>query len=154
MSASAGNLTVNQALALQNAGGGIFIGTDHNSFAHTANQILTNFGFDELFTGTHIITSTRPFAHPQMPDVAYGVALTRSHAKFIDIWPLTLQDLLPTIPIPLRSPDSDVVLNLSAAFNEIYDEAAYDLSINYTEAPPPPILSEVEKQWVENLFGN
>ncbi|MDY7006967.1 MAG: DUF4058 family protein [Cyanobacteriota bacterium] len=80
--------------------------------------------------------------------------MTRYHAEVIDIWPLTLQDLLPTIPIQLRSPDSDVVLNLSAAFNEIYDEAAYDLSINYSEAPPPPILSEAEKQWVENVLGD
>ncbi|NEP77773.1 MAG: DUF4058 family protein [Okeania sp. SIO3C4] len=102
--------------------------------------------------GVHLVEidflprGTRPFAHAQMPDVAYGVALTRSHAKFIDIWPLTLQDLLPTIPIPLRSPDSDVVLNLSAALNEVCDEAAYDLSINYSEAQPPPILSEAEKQ--------
>lgn len=57
MTASAGALTANQALALQNAGGGIFIGTDHNEFAYTANQILANFGFDDFFTGIHMITS-------------------------------------------------------------------------------------------------
>ncbi len=108
--------------------------------------------------GVHLVEidflrrGTRPFAHPQMPDVAYAVALTRSHAKVMDVWPLSLQDLLPVIPIPLRSPDPDVVLNLSVALKEIYDEAAYDLSINYSEAPPPPILSEAEKQWVENVL--
>lgn len=61
INASAGNLTVNQALALQNAGGGIFIGTDHSSFAYTANQILNNFGFDNVFTGVHHITSNGSF---------------------------------------------------------------------------------------------
>lgn len=61
MSSSEGNLTINQALALQNAGGGIFIGTDHNNFANTANQVLTNFGFDELFTGVHYTTSNASF---------------------------------------------------------------------------------------------
>jgi hypothetical protein len=48
---SAANLTINQALALRDAGGGIFIGTDNDNFAQTANQILNNFGFDGLFTG-------------------------------------------------------------------------------------------------------
>ena len=59
--ASAQSVTINEALALQNAGGGIFLGTDHNVFANTANQVLTNFGFDELFTGTHFITANGEF---------------------------------------------------------------------------------------------
>ncbi|NES64657.1 MAG: PEP-CTERM sorting domain-containing protein, partial [Okeania sp. SIO2D1] len=57
---------VNQALALQDAGGGIFIGTDHNDFAHTANQILANFGFDNFFTGINYITSNGSFVGDSM----------------------------------------------------------------------------------------
>ena len=66
MTASAGAVTVNQALALQDAGGGIFIGTDHNNFAYTANQVLTNFGFDSFFTGSNIITSNGSFVGNSM----------------------------------------------------------------------------------------
>lgn len=58
---SAAAATINQALALKNAGGGILIGTDHNDFAYTANQILTNFGFDGLFTGVENITANGYF---------------------------------------------------------------------------------------------
>jgi hypothetical protein len=58
---SAAAVTINEALALKNKGGGIFIGTDHNDFAYTANQILTNFGFDGLFTGSYNITSNGSF---------------------------------------------------------------------------------------------
>ncbi|MEG4343116.1 alpha/beta hydrolase [Microcoleus sp. A003_D6] len=54
-------VTINQALALKNAGGGILIGTDHNDFAYTANQILTNFGFDGLFTGAENISANGSF---------------------------------------------------------------------------------------------
>lgn len=54
-------MTINQALALQEAGGGIFIGTDHDVFAKTANQILDNFGFDSFFTGKFDITSNASF---------------------------------------------------------------------------------------------
>lgn len=97
---------------------------------------------------------TRLFAHPQMPDVPYAIALTRAHSGVIDAWPLKLQNKLPNIPVPLRSPDPDVILDLSTAIREIYDEAAYDLSINYSESPPPPALSEVDKHWLETLLNS
>lgn len=109
--------------------------------------------------GIHLIEldflrrGTRPFHHPQMPDVPYAIALTRRHQKVMDLWLLTLQDQLPIIPVPLRSPDSDIPLNLSVIFQEVYDEAAYDLSINYQEVPPPPILSEDDQQWIKRLLN-
>ncbi len=61
LSNSAAAATANQALALKDAGGGILIGTDHNEFADTANQILSNFGFDGLFTGSYGITANASF---------------------------------------------------------------------------------------------
>ena len=92
---------------------------------------------------------TRPFSHPRLPEVSYAIALTRAYSKVMEVWPLTLQDSLPVIPIPLQPPDSEIPLDLSVAIKEVYDEAAYDLSLNYTELPPPPPLSEVDKQWME-----
>jgi len=61
LSNSATSATINQALALQEVGGGILIGTDHNAFTYTANQILDNFGFDGLFTGAYSITPNATF---------------------------------------------------------------------------------------------
>jgi hypothetical protein len=75
---------------------------------------------------------TRPFDRPRIPSVPYLVSLTRAGFGVIDLWTLTLQDILPTIPVPLREPDFDAVLDLQAAMNAIYDEAGYDLSIDYT----------------------
>lgn len=109
--------------------------------------------------GIHLIEldllrrGTRPFAHPQMPDVSYAITLTRAHCGVMDVWPLKLQDALPIIPVPLRTPDPDAVLDLPAVIREVYDEAAYDLSVNYSELPPPPVLSEVDKQWLETLLN-
>ncbi|MEY3868977.1 MAG: hypothetical protein RLZZ338_2868 [Cyanobacteriota bacterium] len=61
LTASAAAVTISEALALKSKGGGIFIGTDHNDFAYTANQILRNFGFDRLFTGSYKITPNGSF---------------------------------------------------------------------------------------------
>ncbi len=76
---------------------------------------------------------TRSFHHPRLPDSPYLVTLTRAESGVMEVWPVTLQDTLPTIPIPLKNPDPDAVIELQAALNAIYDEAAYDLSINYTQ---------------------
>uniref|UniRef100_A0A0C1R9I2 DUF4058 family protein n=4 Tax=Nostocales TaxID=1161 RepID=A0A0C1R9I2_9CYAN len=58
---------------------------------------------------------------------------------------------LPTnrTPIPLRNPDPNAVLNLQAALNAIYDEAGYDLSIDYTQAPPPPAFNGEDIEWID-----
>lgn len=52
------------------------------------------------------------------------------------------------IPIPLLPPDEDVPLDLGAALREVYDEAGYDLSIDYAQPPPPPLLSADDQVWV------
>lgn len=105
--------------------------------------------------GVHLIEldllrrGTRPFAQPRLPEVAYAIALTRSHSGVIDVWPLKLQDSLPIIPVPLRSPDPDIPLELPQAMADIYDEAAYDLSIDYSQSPPPPGLSKEDARWMQ-----
>jgi hypothetical protein len=63
-----------------------------------------------------------------------------------------LQDNLPAVPVPLRSPDPDVPLELDAALATIYDEAAYDLSIDYSPTPPPPELSAQEAAWMSSIL--
>lgn len=67
-----------------------------------------------------------------LPNTPYVITLTRAQTGKIEVWPIGLQDALPTVPVPLRSPDPDVPLELGAALATIYDEAAYDLSIDYS----------------------
>jgi hypothetical protein len=118
--------------------------------------------------GVHLIEldllrrGTRPFAHPRLPEVAYAncasqqrfaIALTRAESGVIDVWPLRLQDSLPIIPVPLCSPDPDVPLELPLVMADIYDEAAYDLSIDYSQPPPPPALPEVDALWMQTVLS-
>ena len=51
---------------------------------------------------------------------------------------------LPVVPVPLAAPDPDVPLDLQGALAAIYDEAAYELSLDYDQPPPPPELSADE----------
>lgn len=107
--------------------------------------------------GVHLIEldllrrGTRPLAHPRIPAVPYLITLTRAGSGATDIWALRLAERLPIIPVPLLPPDDDILLELGAAFTAAYDEAAYDLSLDYRQPPPPPALSEEETAWVRSL---
>ncbi len=96
--------------------------------------------------GVHLVEidfirrGTRPVAHPRIPPAPYLVTITRAHAATMEVWPIEMGDRLPVIPVPLRAPDADVALDLQAALAAVYEAAAYDLSIDYGEAPPPPPL--------------
>jgi hypothetical protein len=92
---------------------------------------------------------TRPFAQPRLPRVPYCIALTRAQSQQIELWPVDLPQALPIVPVPLNAPDPDVPLDLQGALKAIYDEAAYDLSLDYGQMPPPPALSEVEEMWLK-----
>jgi uncharacterized protein DUF4058 len=108
-------------------------------------------------SGVHLLEldlirrGTRPVTHPRLADAAYVVALTRAHAGRTDVWPLGVRDPLPRVPVPLVPPDEDVPLDLGAALQAVYDEAAYDLSIDYGADPPPPPLSEADREWIRTL---
>lgn len=96
---------------------------------------------------------TRPFNHPRLPNVSYLLTLTRAQSGMVEVWPILLQDALPIVPVPLRQPDADIPLDLPTALNAIYDEAAYDLSIDYNQMPPPPAFSEAEIEWMRSLLA-
>ncbi len=95
---------------------------------------------------------TRPIAHAAVPDVPYLIALTRAQSGKTELWPVRLQDPLPTVPVPLWRPDDDVSLNLGHVLREVYDEAAYDLSIDYRQEPPPPTIPAETRAWMHTLL--
>lgn len=62
----------------------------------------------------------------------------------MDIWPLGLRGLPPIVPVSLHPPDAAVCLDLPLALTSIYDEAAYDLSIDYSQLPHLRFFSEAD----------
>ncbi len=87
-------------------------------------------------------------AEGELPAASYYVFLSRSDQRpKVGIWPVQLQDRLPTVPVPLRKGDPDVLLDLQAALRLVYDKSSYDLLIDYRTAPPVP-LNEREQRWV------
>jgi hypothetical protein len=53
--------------------------------------------------------------------------------------------------IPLDQGNSEPIVDLHPLLDEIYDQASFDLVIDYTLEPVPP-LREGERDWVNKLL--
>lgn len=94
----------------------------------------------------------RRLGHPMAASAHYLVSLARDGKTGIDIWAIDLKDTLPIVPVPLLAPDADVVLDLQKAFLEMYQEGMYASHIKYDSAPPPPVFTPVEQQWIAEIL--
>ena len=88
-----------------------------------------------------------PFGDHPPPRADYYVLVCRaSEMPQAGVWPLSVRDLLPTVPVPLHPPDADVELALKPCLDRVYDEAAYRRELNYSQ-PPQVALTEPDATW-------
>ncbi len=66
-------------------------------------------------------------------------------------WPVSVRQALPIIGVPLRGKDADVPLDLNAVLRTAYENAAYDVSIDYRRDPVPPLRRE-DAAWATKLL--
>jgi hypothetical protein len=84
----------------------------------------------------------------------YRILLSRSQQRpKADLYGLTLQQALPSVPIPLKPRDPDAIVCLQDVFNRVYEKARYRTRIDYGQPLPPPKLSEADQQWVDQLLA-
>jgi hypothetical protein len=67
------------------------------------------------------------------------------------VYAWTLQQPMPPIPIPLQNEEPEPTLDLQAAFNLTFDRAAYQDSLDYSQAIQPPARAE-EGNWIRELL--
>lgn len=80
-----------------------------------------------------------PMREP-LPPAPYFVFLSRAGRRpMTQVWPLTLNQPLPTVPVPLLEGDADVLLDLQTALTNVYDLCRYDLVIDYARPPDVPL---------------
>lgn len=103
---------------------------------------------DLLRTGQRVPTQ-RP-----LPDAPYFVFLSRAeHRPIMDVWPVRLDQPLPTVPVPLLDGDADVALDLQQALASMYDTFRYHLTIDYARPPEVPLTAEQSAWAAERVAG-
>lgn len=61
------------------------------------------------------------------------------------MYAFNLDKFVPEIPIPLREHETGAMIKLNEIVHRIYETVRYDLRIDYTKPPDPPL----EGEWVE-----
>ena len=68
-----------------------------------------------------------------------------------DLYPFNLEHPIPTFALPLRENDTEPLLDIQILINELYHEGNYDLVIDYTNQPVPPLVSE-KATWLDEIL--
>jgi hypothetical protein len=94
-----------------------------------------------------------PMADP-LPDYPYFALVSRVERRpTTEVWPISLRQPLPTIPVPLRTGDADVPLDLQAVLTTLYDVFRYGRELDYTKPPAVPLPPEATA-WAAGLIAD
>lgn len=93
-----------------------------------------------------------PLAEPQPTGFDYYALVCRpAQMPSAEIWPFTVRDPFPVIPIPLGPKEPDVPLDLRPCMELAYQQGRYSEEVDYTRPPVPP-LSEADAAWARELL--
>jgi hypothetical protein len=91
-----------------------------------------------------------PLSAP-LPKADYYALLSRAEDRpDCAVYHWTIRDPLPTIPIPLRSPDADILIDLGKVFRDTYERGRYARALFYHQ-PPATRLTRKDAQWATGL---
>jgi hypothetical protein len=129
-----------------------------NKRAGTGRQTYKTKRQKVLGSATHLVEIDLLRAYEPMPLYGnnlksdYSVLVSRSHLRpEAELYAFNLSDNLPTFHLPLRQAEAEPTVNLQQLLNNIYDRSAYDLKLDYTQPPVPP-LTEKDDAWLHNTL--
>jgi hypothetical protein len=101
----------------------------------------------DLLLGGHRLPMQRP-----LPPADYYYLVARGERRpDCEVFSWTLRQPLPKLPVPLRAPDPDIVIDLGLVFATAYERGRFRRRINYQA--PPAILRDEDKQWAETIVN-
>ena len=84
----------------------------------------------------------------------YRILVSRANRRpAAELYPFNLREALPRFLLPLCPEDQDPVVDLQNVLEQVYQEAALDLAINYTQSPVPPVNDD-DFTWIQTLQKN
>ncbi len=124
-------------------------GSGYHEYEAKRNRILArNVHLVEL---NLLVGGRRPEIESAWPPGDYYALIARAEQRpRADIQSWTVRDPLPTVPIPLRTPDPDVPLDLAQVFTTAYDRGRYARVLDYAALPLAPLRPE-DQAWAAEL---
>lgn len=86
------------------------------------------------------------------PQTHYRIVVSRTLQRpNAQVFPCTLRQPIPDVPIPLRPGEAEPHVPLNQLLHTLYDSAGYDLFINYHQPAVPPLDAE-DAQWAAQFL--
>lgn len=102
----------------------------------------------DLLSGGERLPMRKP-----MPKGDYYALVSRAERRpMADVYAWTVRDTLPTIPIPLLSPDPDVLVEVAPLYDLAYQNGRYGNILRYDRPANVPLDDEA-KAWVKGLVS-
>ena len=102
-----------------------------------------------LSSRTHLVEIDLLRAGEPMPTEAgrvasdYRILVSRARTRpRALLYPFNLRDAIPTFDLPLLPGDEEPPVELGTIFHALYERARYDLSLDYSQPPVPPVRDE------------
>jgi hypothetical protein len=89
---------------------------------------------------------------PPAPSDYYIMVSRATEFPEAGLWPLSVRDRLPLVAVPLEPQVPDVVVDLRACMDFVYDSGRYEMQLNYADDPSPP-LNEPDAGWARGLLA-
>jgi Protein of unknown function (DUF4058) len=87
-----------------------------------------------------------------VPQSHYRILVSRAPQRpRAQLYAFNLQQMIPTFPLPLKPEDVELSVDLQSLLLQIYNQARYDLAIDYHRDPIPP-LQEADLAWSNALL--
>lgn len=107
---------------------------------------------DLLRKGRHTLAIPKAALPPSI-EYEYLAAVSRwPERKKFEVYPIRLRERLPRFAIPLSEPDQDVLLDLQAALEQVYEDSSYMLRVKYDE-PCVPKLKADDQEWASQCWA-
>ncbi|MDB5322315.1 MAG: hypothetical protein JWN40_3946 [Phycisphaerales bacterium] len=110
---------------------------------------------DQILRGpAHLVEVDMLLRGPRMPfreglpEGHYFAMISRADRRpECEVFPWTVQDRPPAIPIPLETPDADVVIDLHQVYSTTFERGPYDELVRYDRPVGFPMAEDMQK-WV------
>jgi hypothetical protein len=93
-----------------------------------------------------------PMKQPIEPGAYYAIVARGPRLPVAEVYCWTVRDRIPCLPIPLREPNPDIVIDLGALVTRVYDLGRYDRTLRHDMPLPETIaLAPEDRAWVESM---
>jgi len=69
------------------------------------------------------------------------------------LYPFSVRQTIPAFTLPLLPGDKEPQVELNTILHDLYERASFDLRLDYTKSPVPPLADE-DAEWAKSLITN